>query len=837
MNRLLYTGTLFSISSISIIFGVRETYCQTGQSNKLEQNQLYEKCTKVWSLLNEGKDHQACILADNILDSTGLGFQLPIWGYLSNYKGTMLHHAGNFYLSKKYYQLASLYATRLKDKLLLEHTINNYGALMLESFDKLAALNVLNSQAMTDQTLSSNPLFLALHGNLASLAIENHDTTKAIQQFQLLLQNRDKINSQDPSWIVVNRNYGIFLLESGRTDESFNFLQKAKATARLLVGQNHFQTGICNLAIGDYYSKSGQKDSALQYYTQANNILGAYVSDTNTNSSQPQYEVVFLECLLKIGDLKSDSAESLHEAHYIFSTAINRILSLSHSVTSETSRFIIAEKGRSSFNKGIACALKLYENTHDKKYMEEAFKWSLQAKSLSLNWLVEKDLIYPMVGIPSDLVRNLQNNRQLLERILGDTLFPTTSVSADSIIHALRDYEKSEKLIQSKHSLIREASQSNPLAQLMSDRTLEKGHYLGYYELDSTIVVFGQNRKEKFFTLIQKDSQLLSEIKKFKSILKDKPLSSYGLKEVETYMNLSYSLFSKLILPILGKSRVHNLVIHPDGILDGLPFEALITRHSNAKLFKDLPYLMNEYNIRYVSTSMLNKEQRPARINGLTILSCKSSTGIPESVNEISEVQKVYPASTIHFIDDHAFGNDSILGNTFRIHISTHLVINNPDPMQSGLACYQSGSALLRFRDILFMDLTGKHVFINGCESGNGPLNHGEGLMSLGLAFSVAGCSSVIDHFWNVSDRAAFQLARNFYNNIDHLPDYQALQKAKIDYLKSTIPGNDHPFYWSGIVCYSKSQSNQKHVLAIVSVLGLLVSGLIYLLLLKRRRR
>lgn len=812
---------------------------QPSQStNKDIQQQLYQGCSKVWTLFNEGKDLQASKLADSIMDNNKMDFLMPIWGYLCNYKANGLHHAGNFYLSKKYYQLASLYAVRQRDKSLLEHTVNNYGGLMIESFDSAAAARALKSRIFNDNILVGKPLFIALQLNLAILALDGQDTSSADKHFRLLQTYRDIINPNDPVWVMANRSYGKFLFETGRISESLFFLLKAKNQSLLINSFNHYQTGICNMAVGEYFTKICKKDSATFYFNEAKRIISSKTSKDDTTSGQPQYEMVLLECLLKIGEFKHMSAGSLNEAYDLFKLAINRILTLSHSVTSETSRFVIADKGRSSFNKGIACALKLYENTHDKKYLEEAFNWSLQAKSLSLNWLVEKDLIYPMVGIPSNLITNLQNNRQILERILGDTLCPVTFVPMDSIIHVLRDYEKSEKLIQNKYTLIREASQSNPLAQLMSDRSLEKGNYLGYYELDSIIVVFGQNRKEKFFTLIQKDSQLLAEIRQFKTILKDKPLSSYGLKEVETYMNLSYSLFSKLVLPFLGKSRGHNLVIHPDGILDGLPFEALVTRHSNAKLFKSLPYLMNEYSIRYVSTSMLNNEQKPAKLNGLTILSCKSSTGIPESVNEISEVQKEYPASTLHFIDDQTIGNDRILGNTSRIHISTHLVINNPDPMQSGLACYQSGSALLRFRDILYIDLTGKHVFINGCESGNGPLNHGEGLMSLGLAFSVAGCSSVIGHFWNVSDRAAVELARNFYKNISLLPDYQALQKAKIDYLKSTIPGNDHPFYWSGIVCYSKSQSDQKNVLVIVSVLGLLVSGfLIYLLLLKRKRR
>ena len=806
------------------------------------QYQLYQNCSKVYNLFNQGNDIKANNLADSIIDSNQLGYQLPYWGYLTSYKGSILHHGGNFFLSKKYYQLSSLLANNLHDHYLQDYIVNNYSGLLLESLDSTAARNTLNAQIIGKNIPPGSSLFIGIHGNLALLAMESQDTLSAVKEFRLLEKNRNALNRSDPVWIVADRNYGRFLQGTGEFDKALSYLRKALAQSRRLNGENHYQTGICNYALGGYFSKTSQKDSAFFHYNQAYKILSASNPDTVGKPGRPQYEFVYLQSLLKIGELKQMADVSLDEAFGLFTKAINRIVELSHSITSETTRFVVAEKGRSAFNHGIACALKLYEKTRNQKYLETAFKWSLQAKSLSLNWLVEKDLVYPLVGIPDHLIRSLQTNRQILERVLGDTLNPDTSVSADSIIHVLRDYENSEKLIQSSYNQIREANLKNP-AQLFSDYSSMNPsslaeNYLGFYELDSAIVVFGFNRKEIYYTLIQKDSLLLSEINQFKFNLRNKPLSSYDSEQVKSYTEIGYSLFKKIILPVLGKSNGHNLVIHPDGILNGIPFEALVTANSDVKLFRDLPYLMNKYNIRYVSTSMLNHIPGKVSSNAITIVSCKNSEGIPETVNEISEIQGVVHESAIHYIDDPASTIDSVFISPLRIHILTHLLINHPDPLKSGLACYPSGPAIIRFHDILYLNLSGKHVFINGCESGNGPLNHGEGLMSLGLAFSIAGCSSVIEHYWTVSDRAAVELSGNFYRNIRRLPDYRALQKAKTDYLKSSSPGNDHPFYWAGIVCFSNSQSNNHGFLLILSGAGLLTLSLLaYWLFLKRRRR
>ena len=81
-----------------------------------------------------------------------------------------------------------------------------------------------------------------------------------------------------------------------------------------------------------------------------------------------------------------------------------------------------------------------------------------------------------------------------------------------------------------------------------------------------------------------------------------------------------------------------------------------------------------------------------------------------------------------------------------------------------------------------------------------GPLASSQGLLSLGRAFSYAGCQSLVTAGWELNDDATAKILKKFYQYLTSgQPKDIALQNAKIDYLKGADNITNHPYFWAGL--------------------------------------
>jgi hypothetical protein len=88
-------------------------------------------------------------------------------------------------------------------------------------------------------------------------------------------------------------------------------------------------------------------------------------------------------------------------------------------------------------------------------------------------------------------------------------------------------------------------------------------------------------------------------------------------------------------------------------------------------------------------------------------------------------------------------------------------------------------------------------VVLSSCESGQGSIVDGQGVLGLRAAFSMAGTVSTVMTLWPVDDEAGRQFMHFFYSHLDKGPP-EAVRLAQRDMLATTQYKN--PFYWSGYV-------------------------------------
>jgi CHAT domain-containing protein len=265
----------------------------------------------------------------------------------------------------------------------------------------------------------------------------------------------------------------------------------------------------------------------------------------------------------------------------------------------------------------------------------------------------------------------------------------------------------------------------------------------------------------------------------------------------------------------------------PDQELNLIPFETLITQNIDTTKsigdFTKLPYLILNNPISYIySVSELSKQQqkRKSRIrfagfapdyhvsnnNNAYYDSLRVLFGeLPGAKNEIMSARKYYKGRL--FIGNEATKENyfSAASNCDIIHLAMHTMLDKDEPMNSEMIFSPDltrKDKQLRAFEVYSHNIHANLVVLSACNTGNGLLNNGEGVLSIARAFLLAGVKNILITRWSVADKSSGYLMDRFYYylSMGNAVDI-ALQKAKIDCILQGDPVRAHPYYWAGYVC------------------------------------
>jgi CHAT domain-containing protein len=152
------------------------------------------------------------------------------------------------------------------------------------------------------------------------------------------------------------------------------------------------------------------------------------------------------------------------------------------------------------------------------------------------------------------------------------------------------------------------------------------------------------------------------------------------------------------------------------------------------------------------------------------------------------------------------------------IHLATHGIIRDDDPLGSFLALGRSGSdseddGRLTAGKIYGLHLQADVVVLSACRTALGTIS-GDGIAGLTRAFFYAGTPSVVATMWDVADEPTFRLVPEFYRALLAGQDKAAaLRTAQLRLLRALRAGKvtitasghtftlpDQPFFWAGFV-------------------------------------
>ena len=289
------------------------------------------------------------------------------------------------------------------------------------------------------------------------------------------------------------------------------------------------------------------------------------------------------------------------------------------------------------------------------------------------------------------------------------------------------------------------------------------------------------------------------------------------------YASLGSELYRVLVEPVANElQNINTICVIPDEFLWTLPFQALTTTTG--------AYFIEEYALYYApSLSVLNEMslRRPQQSSkdsliafGNPIIERKLKQdlhAIPETKTEVMAVAAAVETRMKRVLvgreaDEKTF--KALAPQYAAIHLATHGVLDNRDPLNSYLLLTKTDDAtendgLLQAREIIEMHLNADLAVLSACETGNGRISPGEGVVGMSWAFVVAGARSVVVSQWRVNSASTSQLMKNFYQALgrQHNPNSrdksEALREASLRLLKDRR--YRHPFYWAGFVLVSSN--------------------------------
>ncbi|MEO1711843.1 MAG: CHAT domain-containing protein, partial [Bacteroidota bacterium] len=265
-------------------------------------------------------------------------------------------------------------------------------------------------------------------------------------------------------------------------------------------------------------------------------------------------------------------------------------------------------------------------------------------------------------------------------------------------------------------------------------------------------------------------------------------------------------------------------VIVPHGVLHYLSFETLLPEAQTA--WGSAPFLLQQVDIQYAwSADFWGRPPAPKQRSAEGFLGFAPTFGtaedqvalrakfapLPNAVGEVQHAADLFAGQLFQgFLASEAnyyqYAKEASI-----IHLATHSVADDAFPMQSGFWLSMDNDTLedgfLNALEIYNYPLQADLVVLSACNTGYGKLAQGEGVMSLGRAFSYAGSESLLMSLWVANDLATSTILNGFYEGLAAgNPKQMALQKAKRDYLEKADPLTAHPAYWSHLIFLGNPQ-------------------------------
>ncbi|PIQ33511.1 MAG: hypothetical protein COW63_05550 [Bacteroidetes bacterium CG18_big_fil_WC_8_21_14_2_50_41_14] len=738
----------------------------------------------------------------------------------------------------------------------------NLGVAYVKDFNYEKALEYYQKALDEYEKVLSEPHlnFAQMYQNMASIATNDSAFEKAIEYNKRAMYNYggNTNNPHPESYRLYHNNATIYKM-MGNYDKALQLEKKSIPLYEAKYGSKHPEIANDYQYLGRIYHAKGEYDSSLMCLQKS--IIANIVQFNDTSiTATPVLEGIFSNYYLGISFVwkatvlferfkESGQINDLDlalENYKLFSCVIDLQI---NEYKEEDAIIALYRDYLTTYEEAILFCNQAYEITKDEKFLNEAFLFSEKTNAQILKAALNADKAQLFADIPEDII---QEDSRLREELLSRensyktivTTLPLDSALAntylnDTLFHAKRALELFTKNLEKNYSNYYQLkySQNLPTIQEIQHSLLqEEDALVEYYLGDTSLFVFTITKESMAMERLPVDLSLLTIVDDFR-----KSTGNYsfiqGNSDVASamYIHSANRLYNELF-PQKCRNLIQNksnLIIIPDGMLCYIPFEALRADDSENQTPSPDTYLVNDFSITYMySASMLSKAIKHQKANSLYAGFAPSYDALLlASANELDEFEtfRSSPVSlTENIFEVEQAGNfldgDTYIGsqaneaafkktaNEYKIlHLAMHALINDKNPLSSTLIFTNTGDSVedgyLHTYEIYNMKLNADLAVLSACNTADGVLQSGEGVMSLSRAFMFAGVKNIISTLWPANDATSSQLMEIFFKNIkEGIPLATALKNAKITFLKTTDPAHASPYYWANFILVGNNE-------------------------------
>jgi CHAT domain-containing protein/Tfp pilus assembly protein PilF len=879
-NAAKYFESAFGEKSLSIAVNYLTIWTKDQKEKKLAADSLYAIGIQIRGNKQERDKaieyHQKALdLYEEIGDERG---ESEVLGGLG-----LIYTSINYDTSLEYYKEALIKREKVDDRILMGNTLNSIGSLYYGIFEDYSqALNYFD-RAEVVRTELGDSLNLGRTIHLKASTLENLGQNELSLEYYKKSLRLNQSSGDQGRVAEALKNSGTILNNMGKYPEALEYLGKAEKAYRVLedstglsdsfnqIGYVYLNLGDLNTALekfnvavsitkklndqwglagiynnlGIMLQNAGRYEKALEYSTNAlkiyeelkdqssiivslNNIGTIYFDMKDYQKAEENYQRGLKICReLKVKD---------QEANYLLNLA---------NAQSLTGRM---DEALQNYQEGFKIARTLNSPDLAWKYitgLAEYYETTGEYdKVVELNDTALKILEGLRSTLPADEFRStfMAKERYVFEDIIDllETLYEKDRTKGyDKLAFLYAEQSKSRVLLdmlsKAELTFINEPGNGNlrnpePVS-IDEAKTLctDKNTVILEYSVgDSSSCLWVITQSDYKLFKLPRRKKLQEQIETIRFSLLD---PQQGISDFFT--NAGSLLYEELIRPAESfLTKKSKLILIPDGVLNYLPFEVLLTENKKPTAnisYSDLPFLVKKYPVSYGQSASVLKTliSKPAEEAGKKAVDKRLlAMGDPlyedTSFNLLIKYPRLgYTGKEIENISSYFAGGSSEIYlrnkateenlkrnnelNKFNyIHFATHGLINEDKPDMSSLVLTSEKNSgedgFLQAAEIFNLKLNADLVVLSACQTGLGKLVRGEGMVGLARAFMYAGTPSVLASLWSVSDMSTASLMGEFYKNLikNKLSKADALRKAQLTLMSDKKYA--HPFYWAPFI-------------------------------------
>ncbi len=702
----------------------------------------------------------------------------------------------------------------------------------------------------------SSPSDYKSYRNLARCYAEMKMPKEADENFKTSIKQAEALFGNTSFELALGYTYyARFLSQEKKNAEALLYLNKALDINTRLFGEKNRDVANTYIRLGFLEFDNKNYNKSLQYIQKA---IVSLVTDFNSTNPFDDLkglptnpDIYLMEALWKKADLMYQLYIEKTDLKYLYSSLYNyQLLSrvantVRSNINSDESNFLVSAHSKNAFAGAFKTTFALYRATGDKKYLLEGFRFAERSKSAVLlaelrdnDDKIHTDIDPKLRGEEKELRNSIANYKKLIYE--EQKKIRPSQQKLDLWRDKVFDLEKKQELLaetirQKYPEYYKIKYGDGTLEPSVIQKNLKEETILEYALTDNVLYTFLLSKDTLLVNVDTATKELESNVRAYVENIRSGPLSDPE-GSYTTFTQLSYKLYKKLIKPFEAEIKTKKLIIIPDGILGYLPFETLIRKPAEQGVldYASLDYLIKSFIPRYsyLATMLhtkLNEQKKPTRTIGAFapvyspnkpiqtgIITANSEPlilkDIPGSQEEVKAINEIFSGVDVYRGDmatERIFKEKA--GQYAILHLAMHTLVDEENPMFSKMVFTnvkdKDEDNLLNTYEIYNIPLNAQLAVLSSCNTGNGTLIKGEGIVSLARGFVYTGIPTVIMTLWEVEDESGTGIMADFYKRFkDHVPVDEALRESKLNYLHSADKLRSHPYFWSAYVSIGEDQ-------------------------------